>query len=61
MVTHSGTHIDVPKHHLAKRRDRTPFPLQKFIGEAAILAIEKRENDKTISSKAPSLDLLGSP
>lgn len=43
--THTGTHVDVPKHHLIKGKDTENFALEKFIGEAIILNIEKGENE----------------
>jgi len=44
MGTHSGTHVDLPIHHLANGQDAVKFPLQKFIGEAIILNIKKSKN-----------------
>lgn len=43
--THTGTHVDAPKHHLKRGKDVANFSLEKFVGEAAVFRLEKGENE----------------
>lgn len=39
--SHSGTHVDVPLHHIDDGMDTAIFPLDRFIGEAVAVTIPK--------------------
>ncbi len=60
MSAHSGTHIDLPKHHLDNGQDAVKFPLQKFIGEAVILNIKKTKNQSIALNDLKGKDIRGS-
>ncbi len=44
MGTHSGTHIDVPLHHIDEGKSLNDISLEKFMGEAVFLGIPKKDN-----------------
>lgn len=39
--THSGTHVDVPLHHLEEGPGADQFPLERFLGPAVFLHLDK--------------------
>ena len=39
--THTGTHVDVPLHHIPSGQDISRFPLETFVGSALVVPVEK--------------------
>ena len=57
MGTHSGTHIDVPFHHLDKGKNLDDMPLEKFIGEAVFLSIPKKDGQAITEDDLKDFDI----
>ena len=57
MGTHSGTHLDVPFHHLDKGKKLDDMPLEKFIGEAVFLGIPKKDNQAITDGDLKDFDI----
>lgn len=57
MGTHSGTHIDVPLHHLDKGKSLDDVPLENFIGEAVFLSIPKKDDQAITDSDLKNYDI----
>jgi len=39
--THTGTHVDVPLHHISGGKDVSEFPLGRFVGPALVARVDK--------------------
>ena len=44
--SHTGTHMDAPAHMLSEGKTLEEFPLDKFIGNGALLEFKKKESKK---------------
>lgn len=49
--SHSGTHIDAPKHFFSSSKSIDVVPLKSFIGEAVILDVFKSHIGEGISDQ----------
>ena len=46
LLTHVGTHIEMPYHHIKDGKDASEFPLEKLVGEAIIIDfVHKKKNE----------------
>jgi len=57
MGTHSGTHIDVPLHHIDGGASLDQINLERFIGNALFAEIIKNENEQITAEELKKLDL----
>lgn len=48
--THTGTHVDVPLHHIPSGQDVSVFPVETFIGPALVASVDKSAGEM-ISTK----------
>lgn len=58
--SHTGTHIDAPRHFLEKGKVLTDYPIDKFMGKGILLDVSlKRENEAiALSDVEPYLERL---
>lgn len=57
MGTHSGTHVDLPLHHLEDGMSADTFPLETFIGNAITVSIPRGKNGKISVSDLEAVSL----
>ena len=50
-ASHSGTHIDAPRHILREGKTIDQIPLEQFIGEAVVLDFSHKKSERAITSK----------
>ena len=48
-LTHAGTHIEFPYHHLEGGLDAAGYPLERLIGEAIVLDFSYKEDGEAIT------------
>ncbi len=61
MGTHTGTHVDAPRHFLSGGGDAASLPLEVLVGEATVLdltAVEKAVEPEHLGSPLPARLLL---
>ncbi len=49
MSSHVGTHIEFPYHHLKEGQDAASFPVEKLIGEAAVVDFSHKKSGEAIN------------
>jgi kynurenine formamidase len=55
--THSGTHVDMPLHHLEDGLAAERYPLETFIGQAVTVAVEKDMNQPIVPDDLSAADI----
>ncbi len=49
MSSHVGTHIEFPYHHLKEGQDAASFPIERLIGEGAVVDFSHKKSGEAIS------------
>lgn len=48
MTTHTGTHVDVPRHFLSGGSTMADLPLERLVGDAVVLDVSHRGTDELV-------------
>jgi kynurenine formamidase len=56
--SHFSTHIDAPRHMLAKGKTLTDFPLETFVGEAVVINVQGQKQIETDLSIVEAGDIV---
>ncbi len=55
--THTGTHVDVPLHHIPGTEDVSTFPLENFIGPAVVAGPDKEAGSLILPEDLAAADI----
>ncbi len=59
MNTHTGTHVELPFHHVRDGLDAATFPLEKLVGEGTVVDISTWGHDEAVTCPALQRLALG--